>query len=181
MATAPNPARIGVMPRSPGPNSSEREKSEWMDAATQIIEDLTFALQGVLGNPSINLESSTVISDLSDTAPTAMPPDTTSAAGTGNKASRYDHTHAVAAASPIGGISNSPSEGTAGTFARSDHVHQLTAITWGITNNSDMTWTALAKGPVLTVDTRSVNATYRIQLVWNATVSRPQLRLVEVV
>ena len=61
---------------------------------------------------------------LSDSIPVNMVPDQTSAPGSGTTASRHDHVHGIAAATPSS-LGTSNSEGTATTFARSDHVHGL--------------------------------------------------------
>ena len=59
---------------------------------------------------------------LSDSAPRALTPDLSAAAGTGGTASRFDHAHPITAGSPLG-LATSHAEGTATTFARSDHRH----------------------------------------------------------
>jgi len=54
--------------------------------------------------------------------PTALTPDIAGAAGTGNNPAREDHVHNVPAATATT-ITNANQEGSAATFARSDHNH----------------------------------------------------------
>ena len=59
---------------------------------------------------------------LSDSNPTALTPELSVDPGSGGTASRFDHAHPTSAAAPLG-LTTSHAEGTATTFARSDHRH----------------------------------------------------------
>lgn len=54
-----NPVKLGIVNPTPSPTASAREWSEWADSIVRFTGEAKFAIQGLTGNPSINLEAST--------------------------------------------------------------------------------------------------------------------------
>ena len=103
-----------------------------------VTNDEKNALKGTSGTPS---DSNRFVTNgdsrvtLSTSTPSSIDPDDAGAVGTGTQPAREDHQHAVTCAAPSQGIGGSNAEGSAGTFARSDHDH-LIRETDGPTNLS---------------------------------------------
>lgn len=93
-----------------------------------VTIDEKAALQGTSGTPSASNKYVTADDNavnMSDATPTVIDPDDAGSAGTGTQPSREDHQHEITTAAPTQGIGGSNAEGSASTFARSDHDHLI--------------------------------------------------------
>lgn len=169
-----NPVKLGIVDRAPGPNSSQREWSEWASSVKDVIEQLKFGLQGVTGNPSVNLQASTTpgagsgtpsggsVTSVSANGGPDVTGDINLKDGNGVDVTQSGQNFTLAADLTDLGA----------TFLRRDGSNTM---------DGDITFSIAGDGPVIVINDGVADRKWRITGVWNASVSRPMLRLVEVV
>ena len=170
-----NPTKLGIVNKSPSPNASQREWSEWADSAVQVIEQMKFSIQALTGNPSINLQASTTPStvtgggasggsatSVSANSGTQITGDINLKDGSGVDITQSGQDFTVAA--NLGELGS--------TFLKRDGTNTMDA---------DLTFSNAGESVVIVINDGATDRTWRLTGVWNSSVSRPMLRLVEVV